>query len=306
MDISLALGGGGAKGNAHIGVLRLLENEGFRVRAIAGTSFGGLVACFYAAGFNPDEIEEIFAAVDQSHLYQRVKDESSSLLGLTRVDGWLHQALSERTFDDLKIPCAVTAVDLRTSNEVVIKHGPLRDAILATIALPGIFPSFLSEELELIDGGLLNPVPVAVVRSLAPSLPVVAVALHTPLGQAPRPTPLPLLDGLPTPLATRIGNFRVARALDVFMRSIDIGGRQIAELRFQIEKPDVIIRPVVDEVGVLENVDVHAVAKLGEEAARGSLPELRRATAWTAGLRRLFGGPKPTVPVDRSVSGANK
>ena len=61
MDISVALGGGGAKGNAHIGVLRFLEKQGFRIRAIAGTSFGGMVACFYAAGFGPDEIEEIFS-----------------------------------------------------------------------------------------------------------------------------------------------------------------------------------------------------------------------------------------------------
>jgi NTE family protein len=307
MDISLALGGGGAKGNSHIGVLRLLEHEGFRVRAIAGTSFGGLVACFYAAGFDPDEIERIFAEVDQSQLYTRVKDETSSLLGVTRVGEWLHASLSQRTFEDLRIPCAVTAVDLRTSNEVVIKHGSVRDAILATIALPGIFPSFLSEELELIDGGLLNPVPVAVARSLAPSLPVVAVALHTPLGKAPRSTPLPLLDGLPTPIAERLGNMRVARALDIFMRAIDIGGRQIAELRFQIEKPEVIIHPAVEDIGVLGAVDVHAIVRLGEDAARDSLPELRRATAWSAGLqRRLFRRPISVAQQGKGDSGGSR
>ena len=74
MDVSVALGGGGAKGNAHIGVLRFLEKQGFRIRAIAGTSFGGMVACFYAAGFSPDDIEQIFAQVDQAKIYARVKD----------------------------------------------------------------------------------------------------------------------------------------------------------------------------------------------------------------------------------------
>jgi NTE family protein len=290
MDLTLALGGGGAKGNSHIGVLRLMEKEGFRVRAIAGTSFGGMVACFFAAGFSPDEIESIFSAVDQSRLYERDKDEASSFLGLSRVKKWLDGHLGERTFDDLRIPCAVTAVNLHTSEEVIIKHGPVKDAILATIALPGIFPSFLREELELVDGGLLNPVPVALARSLAPSLPVVAVSLGTPLGQPARSVPMPLLDGLPSILAARISNLRVAKALDIFMRSIDIGSRQIAELRFQIEKPDVIIHPAVEEIGVLDRVDVKAVARLGEEAARVKLPELRQVTSWTRRLRhRIFG-----------------
>src|SRR5512140_2456025 len=88
LDVSVALGGGGSKGNSHIGVLRFLESQGFRIRAIAGTSFGGLVACFYAAGFSPDDIQQIFSKVDQSKMYKRAKHESSSLLGLNHVDGW--------------------------------------------------------------------------------------------------------------------------------------------------------------------------------------------------------------------------
>src|SRR5512135_1438514 len=119
LDVSVALGGGGSKGNAHIGVLRVLEKEGFNIRAIAGSSFGGLVACFYAAGFSPDEIEELFSRVDQTKMYMRVKDETSSMLGLTRVAGWLEESLGQLSFEDLLIPCAVTAVDLRTSNEII-------------------------------------------------------------------------------------------------------------------------------------------------------------------------------------------
>ena len=288
MDLALALGGGGAKGNSHVGVLRVLEQHGFRVRAIAGTSFGGIVACFYAAGFSPDQIEDIFAAVDQSRLYGRVAEEKASFLGLSRVRHWLKETLGERTFAQTKMPCAVTAVDLRTSREIVISEGYLRDAILCTIALPGIFPSFLREELELVDGGLLNPVPVAVARSLAPALPVVAVSLTTPLGKPPRSIPLPFLEDLPAPLARQISRLRVTQAMEVFMRSLDIGGRQIAELRFQLEKPDVIIRPVVEEIGVLQDVDVHAVARLGETATLEQMPALKKATSWPARLRRML------------------
>lgn len=305
-DISVALGGGGSKGNSHIGVLRYLEQQGFHIRAIAGSSFGGLVACFYAAGFSPDDIEEIFARADQSRLYTRVKDEGSSLLGLTHVDGWLRGSLGELSFEDLLIPCAVTAVDLRTAREVILRRGPLRPAILSTIALPGIFPSFMREELELIDGGLLNPVPVSVARALAPALPVVAVALHSRLGEPIHSRPMPWLKGLPGLLATRFGNWRVAKAFDVFMRSIEIGGRQMAELRLQLEKPEVVIRPPVTEIGVLERVDVHKVVKLGEEAARDKLPDLLRATRWSAGLgRRVFQRPVWTSgPSDRLHDGS--
>jgi NTE family protein len=287
MDITLALGGGGAKGNAHIGVLRLLEREGFRIRAIAGTSFGGIVACFYAAGFSPDQIQEAFSAIDQSRMYGRGQEDGPAFLGLSRVRRWLKRTLGDQTFEEARIPCAVTAVDIRTSREVVIKKGLLRDGILSTIALPGIFPSFLTEELELVDGGLLNPIPVEVARSFAPSLPVAAVTLTTPLGKPPRAIPMPFLDELPTPLAARISNLRVAQAMDAFMRSIDIGGRQIAELRFRLEKPDVIIRPDVEDIGVLDRVDVGKMADLGERAAREKLPELRKATTWAARIRRV-------------------
>jgi NTE family protein len=228
--------------------------------------------------------------VDQTRLYDRDRDEPPAFLGLSRVRRWLRQTLGERTFEAASIPCAVTAVDIRTSKEIVVKSGLLRDAVLCTIALPGVFPSFMQGELELVDGGLLNPVPVAVARSLAPSLPVVAVSLTTPLGEPAHTLPIPFLEDLPGPIAARIGQLRITRAMEVFMRSIDIGSRQIAELRFKIEKPDVIIRPTVRDIGVLDQVQVGSVAKLGEEAARACLPEIRRAASWTSRLRRWAGG----------------
>jgi NTE family protein len=287
MDIALALGGGGAKGNAHIGVLQVLEQEGFRVRAVAGTSYGGIVGCFYAAGFSPDQILEMFAAIDQTRLYGRDSKEGPALLGLSRVRQWLKRTLGDRTFADVRIPCAVTAVDIRTSREIIIREGLLRHGILCTIALPGIFPSFMKEELELVDGGLVNPVPVSVARSLAPQLPVVAVTLTGAMGKPPRSIPFPFMHNLPGPLADRVGQMRLSQAMDVFLRSIDIGGRQIAELRFRLEKPEVIIRPAVQDIGALDRVDVRSVAALGERAVREALPQIRKATAWPARLRRL-------------------
>src|SRR5512147_2913722 len=191
MDITLALGGGGAKGNAHIGALRRLEKEGFHIRAIAGTSYGGLVAAFYALGYSPDQIEEIFAAADQTQFYGHAPEDGPSLVGVAGVTRLLEQEVGNRTFADLKIPCALTAVDLKSGQEVLLTKGRLVDAMLATIALPGIFPARHIDGLELVDGGTLDPVPVAPARMLAPRLPVVAVVLTLPMGIPPQRWDLP-------------------------------------------------------------------------------------------------------------------
>ena len=291
MDITLALGGGGAKGNAHIGVLRRLEKEGFKIRAVAGTSFGGIVAAMFAAGYAPDEIENIFAKVDQTRLYGRSLEENPSLMGLAGVRKWLDEVLPGRTFADLEIPCAVTAVDLNCGCEVVLDNGPVKDALLATIAVPGIFPSCPWEDWVLVDGGVLDPVPVSVARSLAPSLPVVAVTLHAPMGEPARSMGMPIPSGIPQPILDRLAHIRYAQAFDVFLRSVDVGNRAVAEYRLAVDKPDVIIRPAVSDIELLQQVDVREVARRGDEAVETVLPELMRAVSWTSRLRRsLFGG----------------
>ncbi len=143
MDITLALGGGGAKGNSHIGVIRRLEKEGFRVRGVAGTSFGGLVAVLYALGYSPDKIEETFASLDQTQFYGHAPDDGPSLMGLAGVTRLLEETIGDATFADLKLPCVLTAVDLKSGKEVLLSKGRLVDAMLATIAMPGIFPAAL-------------------------------------------------------------------------------------------------------------------------------------------------------------------
>src|SRR6266508_5457604 len=224
MDITLALGGGGAKGNAHIGVIRRLEKEGFRIRAVAGTSFGGLVAVFYALGYTPDQIEEIFACLDQTQLYGHAPNAGPSLLGLAGVVRFLAETVGERTFDDLKLPCVVTAVDLKSGNEVILSKGRLIDAILATISLPGIFPPRLINGWELVDGGTLDPVPVAPARMLAPRLPVVAVVLNIPMGIPAQPwNIIPFRRYWAGVILSRLlSKMRYASVWDVFSRSLDI------------------------------------------------------------------------------------
>ena len=285
MDITIALGGGGAKGNAHIGVLRRLEKEGFRIRAVAGTSFGGIVAALYAAGYSPREIEERFNQVDQTKLYGRRPHDGPSLMGVAGVHGWLDQTLGERTFSELKIPCALTAVDLNSAREIVLSEGRVKDAVLATIALPAIFPTVRIKDYELVDGGVLDPVPVSVARSLAPHLPVIAVVLNSPLGRISKmlSTSIP---GVPSPIVRGLTRMRIAQAFNIFIRSVEIGSREIGELRLRVDAPDVIIRPDVGHIQLLDRVDVRQVARLGDQAVEAALPELKRAVSWPRRLRR--------------------
>ena len=291
MDITLALGGGGAKGNSHIGVIRRLEKEGYKIRSIAGTSYGGMVAILYASGCSPDEMEEIFSSVDQGNLYGRDPNDGPSLLGLSGVRKFLDETLGEKTFVDLKIPCAVTAVDLKTGSEVVISEGCLKDGVLATIALPGIFPPHRLNSWELIDGGVLNPVPVTVARMLSPDLPIVAVSLNDPLGTPLRTYTIPVPARLPKQITERIFRTQLAQAFGVFLNAVDLSSRAVAHYRLEADAPDVIVRPNVHNINLLDKVIVKDVAMLGEVAVEEILPELKKAVSWTSRMsKKIFGG----------------
>jgi NTE family protein len=285
MDISIALGGGGSRGHAHIGVLRRLEQEGFRIRALAGTSAGGIIATAFAAGYTPDELETIFSNLDQSKLFARSSREGPGILGLSRATRELENIFGGRTFADLRIPCAVVAVDIKAGVEVILSEGRVVDAILATIAVPGVFPPKILGEMQLVDGAVLDPVPVSVARSLAPKLPVVAVVLDTLVEPKGVLSSIPLPVPVPVPLVERLTRTRVAQAFNIFLQSVDVGSRKLAEMRLQLDDPDVIIRPDVSGIGLLDNVDVHMIVRLGERAADAALPELKRVVAWP---NRLF------------------
>jgi len=291
MDISVALGGGGSRGYAHIGVLRGLETAGFHIRAVSGTSAGGIVAVAYAAGYTPDEMEAIFTKLDQSNLFARSSNEGPAILGLSGAAKFFGELFGNRTFSDLHIPCAVVAVDLKECQEVVLDKGRVVDAILATIAVPGVFPPRKYGDTQLVDGAVLDPVPVSVARSLAQGFPVVAVILDVDpdatrdLSSLQLPLPVPV----PAQLVERITRTRLAQAFNIFLQSVDVSSRALAELRLQKDNPDVVIRPEVNGIGLLDKVDIHDIVHKGEDATELALPALQQAVAWPNRLkRRLF------------------
>jgi NTE family protein len=258
------------------------------VKAVAGTSAGGIIAIAYAAGFTPDKMEAAFSKVDQSKIFARSPEEGPGILGLSGATKFLEEFFGERIFADLHFPCAVVAVDLKTSQEVVLSQGRVVDAILATVAVPGVFPPKLYGNSQLVDGAVLNPVPVSVARSLAPTLPIVAVVLEIMTEATSGFNSLPLPVPMPAPLVERLTRTRIAQAFNIFLQSVDVGSRKMAELRLMIDNPDVIIRPDVSGIGLLDKVDVHAIVRKGENAAEVMLPELMREAAWPNRLRRML------------------
>ena len=289
MDITLALGGGGSRGYAHIGVIRRLEQEGVRIKAIAGTSFGGIVGVLYAAGYRPNDLEEMFCSLDQKRLYGHAPEDGPSLIGLAGVRQQLISILGDRTFDTLRMPFAVTATDLKSGSEVVLTSGLLLDAILATIAMPGIFPARHIGDFELVDGGTLDPVPVVPARALAPRLPVVAVSLTLPIGSAARSWSVPLPAYVPRALVDRFSRMRYGLVLDVVLRSMDISGRAMTDYRLEVDKPDVVIRPQVGNIDTLDIINVREVIKIGEQAVDETLPVLKQKFTLRKRIRRALG-----------------
>jgi NTE family protein len=285
MDITLALGGGGIRGVAHIGVLRVLEREGFKIRALAGTSMGGFIGAFYAAGHSPSDIQTVIEDGQEMPLL-RVRPQGAGLLGTHAIEDWLRSNLGPITFDDLTIPFAVAAADLETGKELVLQEGDVADAVLATISLPGIFPPRSHNGNRLVDGAVVNPVPVLPAKALRNS-PSVAVVLSPAQEDWSMDTESRILEQLP--VVSIVSRLRPAQMLQVFVRSMEITSRYFTELRLEVDKPDVIIRPDVHHISLLDEASVPEVMELGEKAAEQALPELREHFTFAKRLGRRLG-----------------
>lgn len=290
-EITLALGGGGIKGIAHVGVLRILEGAGYKIKSIAGTSAGGIVGALYAAGNTPGQIEQLILGVDQKGLFKRSDSEGPSLLGLSGLTDILINQLGDITFDQLKIPFACTAVDLNTSQEMILTNGSVTDAVLATIAVPGVFPPKEIGGFRLVDGAVMDPVPVALARYLNPTLPVIAVSLSAaPENWSHLPTPqIPARIPIPSSIIQQVARLRISQAIQIFVKSMDISSRMMSELRLQVDKPEIIIRPNVIKFGTLDEVNPLELVALGEASAIQMLSQIEELFSLRNRLtRRIF------------------
>jgi NTE family protein len=177
-QLSLALGGGGARGLAHIGVLKVLDRVGFPITFLAGTSMGGVVAALYAAGWTAEQLEAEALSMTSFRRLVKLVDLAPARRGLLegqRVREQLNEMLGEDLrFDQLQKPLALVAVDLCTAQEVVLRQGGVVEAVLATMAVPGLLPPVVIKGCQLVDGGILNNLPIDVARA-GGNGPVIAV-----------------------------------------------------------------------------------------------------------------------------------
>lgn len=274
-EIALALGGGGIRGIAHIGVIRCLEAHGFSIRAIAGTSAGGLVGTAFAAGYSTAEIEAAARELSLHPNFKRSPHDKPSLIGAAGITKLLIEMLGEKKIEEFPIPFVATAVSVKTGEEIFLNKGKAVDAVLSTIAIPGILPIQEIDGTMLMDGGVLDPVPVSAARWLNPNLPIVAVILHDKqIAQLPDRVPLPIPEVIPTPIVEQLSKLRVVEAMKIFTRSVEVCTQRLSELNLILDKPDIIVRPKVGQFNLFEKVDPKELIEKGEEAM---LPLLEKA-----------------------------
>jgi len=276
--ISLALGGGGTKGFAHIGVIRQLEKEGFEIGAIAGTSAGGIIGALYAFGISTNEIINLSSRLKFSDIFQRSNDDAPSLLGLGGLYKELEKTFGDATFKDLKIKFAAISVDTVSGTPIIMNEGKIVNAVKATTAVPGIFPAMKFGNLNLVDGGVLDPVPVSTARWLSPDLPVVAVNLTPPLEKWPETLRMDIPPFVPIPqfIVEQLNQFRLGQAMRAFINSMEIMMNMVTELKIKVDKPDLLIRPDVFNYTMFSKVEVDAMVKIGEDAVKQQKDELNK------------------------------
>ena len=260
--IGLALGGGAARGWAHIGVLRALEKLEIPYVAVAGTSMGALIGAFAANG-QIEKIEMValgLAAHDVARTFLDITLPRSGLVEGRKIAKLIAENLEAKNFEQLRLPFRAVATDLLTGAEIILSTGDVVEAVRASIAIPGIFTPVALGGALLADGGLINPVPVSVARALGVDA-VIAVDLNCFAGPAAHG------GGLPSKLQQRLKNSAASHwapvqrwldeaaqpnIFDVMGHSIRIIEQQIAAVRLRVEPADVLIRPDVGSVGIME------------------------------------------------------
>ena len=290
--IGLALGGGAARGFAHIGVIRTLIAKGYTPDIIAGTSFGAVVGGCYAAG-KLDDVEQWGLSLTRRRVlsYLDVSFSGSGLLGGGRLAEKLTDTLGDTRIEDLPIHFGVIATEIGTGHEIWITRGRLANAMRASYALPGIFPAVEIGQRWLMDGALVNPVPVSAARALGARV-VIAVNVNTdlfgrgttihdhgadPEGEAP----------LEAEVASRglLGRFGAEKSAkrrflgtaarpglsSVMVEAFNIMQDRITRARLAGDPPDVLISPRIGRIGLFDFHRAEEAIAIGAEAAEKAL-----------------------------------
>ena len=263
--VGLALGGGGARGLAHIGVLQVLQEHRVPIDMIAGVSVGALIGALYAQSKDADVIEDVALQLDRKKLFSLV-DLTLPRTGFIKggkVRNLLRQIMgSDLAFSDLKIPLACVATDINVCGEVVIDQGSVLEALRASISIPAIFTVVKWKGRYLVDGGLVNPVPVSVAKRMGADF-IIAVNVIPDVAER----------------VHRADRERTERAkepniFNIIMQSIYIGTYSL--VKSSMEEADIIIEPNVGHIGSGDFHHAQECILQGEMAAQASVPEIKK------------------------------
>lgn len=257
MNIGLVLGGGGARGLAHIGALRAIDEHSLKPVAISACSMGAIIGAAYAAGHNPREIYEIVDAIKYSQVLSF--GEKGGLLGSKGLAKILSKHLP-KTFEDLNIPLELTTVDVQTGSLLILRTGDLITALTATSALPGILSPVSYMGRHLVDGGLINGLPVDIIRTMTLA-PVIAIDVAAPPNrelsfETQKPSMLEQFSKLVKERKLSFDKlFKRGLTIELFMKSYDIPQKIITDMRLSLHPPELLIRPKLDNQFGVEDFD---------------------------------------------------
>jgi NTE family protein len=261
--VALVLGGGAARGFAHIGVIRALEQEKIPLDLIVGTSVGSLIGAIYASDVNSFELEWTAFTIEKDTLFDY--GIFNALTGLSAAKGdkleeFVKSKVSTVNIEDLRIPFAAVATDLNRGSRVVLDKGPVARAVRASSAIPGVFPPVDHQARLLVDGGVVDNIPVSVAREKGADI-VIAVDI-----------------------GEKVINFNITSIVDVMLQSITIMAAENAKNKKK--DADVLITPKIGDVGMLDFGQKKRCMQAGIEAAQIMMPEIRvKIEEW--GRRKL-------------------
>jgi NTE family protein len=288
LRVGLALGSGSARGWAHLGVIRVLEQAGIRPDIVCGTSIGALVGAAYAA----DELENFEKwlrglGIADVISFMDVRMNGGMIKG-ERLMEFFRRSFIDRPIEELAIPFAAVATALHTGTEVWLREGSTIEAVRASIALPALFTPVVHDGRILVDGGLVNPVPVSLARAMGADI-VIAVDLNSNRldrhrsEESEKETPPGEISEWMRKLQENLGAFIPERAedeprlpsiLDVITSSINIMQQRISRSRMSGDPPDVIVSPRLAQIGLLDfHRSKEAIAE-GKRAMEAALPDL--------------------------------
>ncbi len=300
---ALVLGSGGARGLAHIGVIKALEENYVPIDIITGTSIGAFIGGLYASGVSIKEMEKIVAEVDKVFVAKILVPKlfAPGLINNKRVVEFIKGMVGDIKIENLKIPFASVATDLITGEEVVFNKGSLADAIMASTAIPTIFQPVKLNNRYLLDGGLSNPLPISVALEMKAQKIIVVNVSPNPkritgkIKKRKTEEFKSLIKTLPEMFSNMLNNnlrlsARIVNTtkkmdldetevysptlLNVFLQSIAISTNNLIEQRLLHSKPDVLILPKIEDYDMLEFYKGTEIIKRGYDEAIKSLPKI--------------------------------